>query len=362
MHVYWPGDPDFPSPAAWDEFVAASPSGHLLQSWAWGEFKGRFGWQPLRVAVGDGEQIVAAAQMLLRRLPYRCLAYVPRGPAYEVAHEEASATLLAALHETARRHGALALKVEPNSPDGPDAVAWWARHGFGPSPQTIQPRRTIIVDLRPEEEAILAQMKPKWRYNVRLAARKEVTVRQGSAADLATFYRLMEETGQRDRFAIHSRAYYEAAFELFQPTGNVALFLAEYRGEPLAALMAFAFGRQAIYMYGASGERERARMPNHLLQWEAMRWAKARGCFQYDLWGIADVDPNSPSAGLAGVERFKVGFGGADTRFAGAFDYVYSPLTYRAFNWLWGWRRRTARRAATRVQENAQQGGEDSTG
>ncbi len=341
MRVHWPGEADL-SREAWDDFVAASPQGHLLQSWAWGDFKGRFGWQPLRVAISENGRLLAAAQMLLRRLPYRCLAYVPRGPVCDPADSPLSRALVDALHRTAKSHGAIALKVEPAALDG--QTGWWASGRFRPSPQTIQPRRTIIVDLRPDEEAILAQMKPKWRYNVRLAARKGLAVRQGTEADLGAFYTLTRETGLRDGFPVHSLAYYQAAFAAFQPA-NVALFVAEYGGEPLGGLMAFAFGKQAIYMYGASSDRERQRMPNHLLQWEAMRWAKARGCTEYDLWGIADVEPGSPSAGLAGVERFKAGFGGKDTRFVGAFDYVYSPLVYRAFNWLWGRRRAAARRA-----------------
>ncbi len=343
MRVLRPGEEGFPSPAEWDEFVSANAQGHLLQSWAWGEFKGRFGWQPLRVAVSDSGKLLAAAQVLLRALPYRALAYIPRGPVCEQGSDQACQALFAALHHATRERGAIALKVEPNLPDGSEDRAAWLRQGFRPSPQTIQPRRTIIVDLRPNEEAILAQMKPKWRYNVRLAARKDVTVRQGSVSDLPLFYDLMRETSERDGFAIHSPEYYEAALRLFQPAGHVALLLAEYQGRPIAGLMAFAFGALGIYMYGASSDRERQRMPNHLLQWEAMRWAKAQGCTGYDFWGIADIDPNSPSAGLAGVERFKSGFGGDAVRYAGAYDYVYSPLVYRAFNWVWGRRRARAR-------------------
>jgi len=345
MRVHWPGDADFPSPAAWDEFVAASPHGHLLQSWAWGEFKGRFGWQPLRLAASEGGRLVGVGQMLLRRLPYRNLAYVPRGPIFDPAAGPAGDVLLQALHKAARRSGAIALKVEPPWPDGAEATAWWTSRRFRPTSQTIQPRRTIVIDLRPDEEAILAQMKPKWRYNVRLAARKDVTIRQGTTDDLPAFYTLMQETGQRDGFAVHAPDYYEAAFSLFSPDGRVVLLLAEYRQQVLGGLMAFAFGQQAIYMYGASSNRERQRMPNHILQWEAMRWAKARGCTGYDLWGIPDLAPDSPSASLGGVERFKAGFGGAAVRYAGAFDYVYSPLVYRAFNWMWTRRRAAARRA-----------------
>lgn len=348
MRMHWPGDPDFPSPTAWDEFVGSHPRGHLLQSWNWGELKGRFGWQPMRLAISDNGQLVAAAQMLLRRLPYRSLAYVPRGPIFDPDNQALSGALLDMLHRTARRHGAIALKVEPHWLDGPEAVAWWTDRGLRQSVRTIQPRHTIIIDLRPDEEAILAQMKSKCRYCIRLAIRREVNVRQGSSEDLPIFMTLLRETAERNAFGIHSDAYYETAYRLFHSAGRVALFLADYQGEPLAGLMAFAFGQQATYMYGASSERERPRSPNHLLQWETIRWAKSLGCTAYDLYGIPDLDPASPDADLSGVEHFKASFGGQQTRHVGAFDYVYSPLVYKAFNWLWHLRRAAVRRAMQR--------------
>jgi lipid II:glycine glycyltransferase (peptidoglycan interpeptide bridge formation enzyme) len=348
MRVLWPGDPAFPSPSTWDEFVGSDPRGHLLQSWAWGDLKARFGWRPLRLMIVDRDQPVAAAQLLIRPLPYGSLAYVPRGPAFDETDVQVSQALLDALHTAARRERAVVLKVEPNWLDSAEATRWWTDRGFAETPQTVQPRSTIILDLQPDEDAILAQMTSKCRYCIRLAARREVTVRQASGDDLLTFYDLMRETGERNGFPIHSQAYYEAAFLLFQAANRAAFFLAEYQGEPLAAVMAFAFGQQATYMYGASSNRERARSPNHLLQWEVIRWARAWGCTRYDLYGVPDVDPASPIADLSGVEHFKASFGGRQTRHAGAFDYVYSPALFRAFNRLYQLRRAATRRLAPR--------------
>lgn len=344
MRVLSSEEEGFPSPEAWDDFVGASPHGHLLQSWAWGELKGRFGWRPVRLAVGDGGRLRAGAQVLLRRLPYRCLAYVPRGPVLEPSDGEAGHALLAALHATARRHRALALKVEPTALDNAEAARWWQAQGFAGDARPIQPRSTIIVDLRPDEEAILAQMNPKSRYAIRTAMRREVAVRQGAASDVAVFVDLLGQTSRRQGFQVHTAEYYETAYDLFEPAGRVALLLAYYQDEPLAGLMALAFGKQAIYMFGASSERERARNPNHLLQWEAMRWAKAQGCTAYDLWGITDSERPGQGAGLKGVTHFKAGFGGVEATNAGAFDYAYAPLAYRAFNWAWRRGSRTANR------------------
>ncbi len=354
------------SPQQWDEFVRHAPSGHLLQTWAWGDLKARFGWQPERIAVVDDSRILAGAQVLFRRLPPGALttAYIPKGPLLDPAapSEVGANALLSALHNTCRRRRAIFLKVEPDWEDEAEARGWLKSKGFVPSQQTIQPRRTVVIDLRPPEEAILAQMKPKTRYNIRLAERKGVSVQRGRAEDLAIFYELLRITSRRDGFAIHTQAYYRTAWELFSTVDRelgtqeaAALFLAQYEGRTLAALMAFAWGKRAWYMYGASSDDERQRMPNHLLQWQAMLWAKVQGCQTYDLWGIPDLDESDVgphtalaeeqgvlSTGLGGLYRFKRGFGGRDVRFAGAYDYIYHSPLYRLLTIAWNWRKRMA--------------------
>jgi len=339
MITHTSDEPGFPSPEIWDRMVLGSPGGHLLQSWAWGEFKSLFGWRPIRVGVENGGSLVAGAQILIRRLPYRSLAYIPKGPCLGAVDQGLSQVLLEAVHQAACQQGAIALKVEPEWEEtiGDD---WLTGHGFRPSAYTIQPRRTIIVDLREDEETILARMKPKTRYNIRLAARKGVVVYPGTETDLELFYELMRVTGERDRFAIHSQAYYRAAWELLASRGNGVLLLAKYEQEVIGAIMVFAFGSRAYYFYGASSGRHRNRMPNHRLQWEAMRWARARGCDSYDLWGIPDLDPSSPTAALTGVQRFKQGFGGRVVRYIGAYDRVYCSPLYKLMNWAWTGRRR----------------------
>jgi len=219
--------------------------------------------------------------------------------------------------------------VEPEWRDDDAARhAWLAAHGFAPSADCIQPRRTIIVDLKPSEDEILARMKQKWRYNVRLSERKGVEVRVGGADDMAAFHALMQVTGARDQFGVHTEDYYRRAWELFAPEERVRLLLASYEGKLLAGLMAFAFNGQAWYLYGASSDEHRELMPNHQLQWCAMQWAREQGCTQYDLWGITDEDPGSPSAALGGVQRFKEGFGGEVVRYVGAYDQVYNAPLY----------------------------------
>ncbi len=300
---------------------------HILQTEPWGRLKTRFGWQ--------AEQ-VAGVLLLFRPAPLGfSLAYVPRGPHAAGLHP----ATLHALDDAARRRRAIFLKIEPDLPDEPDQRAALTALGFQPSPQTIQPRRSILLDLAGSEDDVLARMKQKTRYNLRLAAKKAVTVRPAeSPEDLTAFTALMRTTGERDHFGVHAPAYYQAAHALFAPLGQGALFLAEYAGQPLAGVMAFALGERAWYFYGASSDQERPRMAPYLAQWEAIRWARSRGAHWYDLWGVPDEDEAALEAGfetradgLWGVDRFKRGWGGQLVRTVGAWDKVYNPALYQAY-------------------------------
>lgn len=314
--------------AQWEAFLDRHPEAHLLQTAAWGELKAAFGWRVVRLIVGE-----AGAQVLFRPLPLGfSVAYIPKGP---VGPRDAWEALWPQVDALCRRYRAVFLKVEPDLWEDADPEGAVPPPGFRPSPHAIQPRRTLVVSLEGSEDEILARMKQKTRYNIRLAARKGVTVRPWD--DLEAFHALMTETGARDGFGVHSLDYYRRAYELFRPRGEAELLVAEYEGEPLAALMVFARGRRAWYFYGASSDRHRNLMPTYLLQWEAMRWAKARGCTEYDLWGVPDADQDMLEAqfterrdGLWGVYRFKRGFGGVLRR-APVWDRVYIPLLYRLY-------------------------------
>lgn len=328
-------------PDVWDAFVAAHPHGHVLQMSAWGELKSAFGWTAERIALAEGGSLRAGALVLYRLLPLGLglLAYIPRGPLVDWERPDEAQALLAAAERAARARGALALVVEPDLPDEPRWQDLLASLGLRPSPLGgIQPRRTLVVDIGRPEEEILAAMRQKTRYNIRLAARRGVVVREGTEADLPAFYRLMEATARRDRFGIHPQAYYERAYRLFVPQGRAALLMAEVEGVPVAGLMVFALPPRAWYFYGASGDAHREKMPTYLLQWEAMRWARARGCTEYDLWGIPDADEATLEAeftrrqdGLWGVYRFKRGFGGRVVRTVGAWERALRLFPHRLY-------------------------------
>ena len=332
--------------ADWERFIATYHNPHILQTSAWGALKSEFGWADERVGLAQDGELIAGAQVLYRGLPAGLgyLAYVPKGPVVDWAAEGQVAALVAVLDRAARSRGAIALAIEPDLTDAIRHRERLRELGFFPSPfDAVQPRRTIIVDISLDEDAILVAMKSKTRYNARLATRKGVTVREASEADLPAFHALMAATAGRDSFGVHTPAYYEAAFRLFVPPGRARLLLAEVDKEPVAALMVFALPPRAWYFYGASADAHREKMPTYLLQWEAMRWARSLGCTSYDLWGVPDEDPETLEAeftqrrdGLWGVYRFKRGFGGQVVRSVGAWDRVCAPVRYRLYRWMLG--------------------------
>lgn len=316
----------------WDEAVARLPHAHVLQSYEWGEFKSRHGWTAFRLLFMAAGQAVAGASALLRRLP--CgpwgVMYVPRGPALDYDDEELLATVLGRLEDLAREQRAIFVKIDPDVvADRTDVRETLLNRGWRPSQEQIQFRNTVLLDLLRSEEELLKAMKSKTRYNLRLAQRRGVEVHLGGVEDLPLFYEMYTTTSERDDFIIRPFPYYADAWGAFVEQGQAQLFLARYGGEALAGLILFHFGDGAWYMYGASTGKHRNLMPNHLLQWEAVRWAKARGCSFYDMWGAPDVlDDTDP---MWGVYRFKSGFGGEFTSHLGAYDFPTSRPLY----WLY---------------------------
>lgn len=312
---------------AWDAALRQVPGAHVLQTAEWAAFKARYGWEPRRFLFREGARVRAAASVLLRRvrgLPWG-VGYVPKGPCLDRWDDEGLwGEVLAHLEALTRREGLLFLKMDPDversSGEPGEAVAsLLARRGWVPSREQVQFRNTVVLDLSPEPEVLLAQMHPKTRYNIRLAMRRGVQVREGSFSDLWAFYRLYRETSLRDGFLIRPFPYYQDLWARFLAAGMGCLLLAYHEGDLLAGVLVFRFGGRAWYMYGASAGRKRDLMPNHLLQWEALLRMRAAGVQEYDFWGAPErLEEGDP---LWGVYRFKAGFGGRFVERIGAYDF-----------------------------------------
>lgn len=330
-----------PDPAHWDAFVAER-DGHILQTSQWGALKSAFGWEDQIVALAQNDDIVAGALLLYRSLPFKLgtLAYAPLGPVVDWHDQPLVTALLTALQDAARARNAIALKIEPDLFDAPAHELQLKSYGFKQSPHTIQPPRTILIDIAAhQEDHILMRMSQSTRRKVRIPYKKEVNFRRGNVDDLASFNQIIQQTGSRNEFGVHSPAYYQLAYDLFAPRGQVALLMASYEGQDLGGIMVFVQGSRAWYLYGASSDAERKRMPTYGLQWEAIRWAREQGCSVYDMWGIPDEDEQAledqfqqRGDGLWGVYGFKRGFGGKVTRTIAAWDRPYRPFLYKLYS------------------------------
>jgi len=341
----------------WNGLIAGLPDPHLLQTWEWSRVKAEYSWEPMPFVWQDkhseGFKPLAAAMVLKRRIPIRGIGarlnilYIPKSPLMDWSDESLRRRVLDDLQSFAKQQGAIFLKIDPDVvlgtgvPESEDAVednggqgvmSELKRRGWIFSSDQIQFRNTVLIDLSPPEDELLARMKQKTRYNVRLAGRKGITVRSGNLDDLSMLYQMYAETSVRDGFVIRGEDYYRTVWQAFMASESPTCepLIAEVEGESVAAIFVFYFARRAYYLYGMSREAHREKMPNYLLQWEAIRRAKATGCAVYDLWGAPDVFDESGS--MWGVYRFKEGLGGQVVRTLGAWDFTPKPFWYKMYS------------------------------
>ncbi len=307
--------------------AALDSCGELLQSGFWGEFKQAHGWKahPFTVNAGGREFGLLALTRDLFRLS--TLAYVPFGPVEDPGRGRGEFLERIALALRPRLpKNTLLLRFDPPWEKTGDSPAMDAR-ALRKAAGDIQPTSTVIVDLAPPLDAVLASMKSKTRYNIRLAAKKGVTVSVGTDADLDAWYDLYRETARRDRIAIHSKGYYAGLLRMGRErrgqNPGVKLLLARDGGELLAGNIILFWKTSAVYLTGASSGRKRNLMPTYALQWEAMRMAKEAGCRSYDLYGI----PPRPDSWhpMYGLYQFKTGFSERVLERWGTWDYPYLP-------------------------------------
>ncbi len=331
----------------WDAALAALPGGHFLQSWEWGELKAQYGWRAQRYVCERNGRPASAFTLLTRslpRLPWR-VAYVPKGPLLDFGDPSRFSAALDAIALVARDARVVYVKTDPDlSADDSAAAAVYGESNWSASTEQIQFPNTALLDLAGGEDAVLAAMKSKTRYNIRLASRRGVAIEQTTDWDI--LYRLYAETAARDGFAIREAGYYHALWSAFSRCGRGEAFLAKVGEDAVAGLYLMHYGDTGWFFTGASTHRHRKMMPNYLLQWHTMQWLMAHGYRWYDLWGAPTVlDESDP---LWGVYRFKQGFGAQYVRRLGAYDRVFNRPVYalltRFVPYYWRLRHGLARR------------------
>lgn len=307
-----------------NNFVASSPLADVLQSWEWGEVKRSTGWDPIRLILEEGDELAGTCSMLLtnpaRFIP--AVSYAPRGPVLDYENEERLEVLIEAIRRSSRE--AFVFICDPGLTEGAADSSKLGGHmrrvasaGFG----GVQPRNVMILDLTPELDKIMAGFKSKWRYNIRLAERKGVEITEGERDDVPAFHELLLETAARDGFTVRGLGYFETLWDQLAGPGLLKMLLARYQGRLVAGIILFCMGKRSVYTYGASSNEDRKVMPNHLIQWHAIRWAKENGYSIYDFRGVSPVRDGKPlNEDLAGLNRFKEGFGAVHLEYAGQFE------------------------------------------
>ncbi|MFI5284689.1 MAG: lipid II:glycine glycyltransferase FemX [Candidatus Dormibacteria bacterium] len=315
----------------WDEFVVANPDGgQILQTRAWGEFKRKHRWAP-RYLLSENQPPMAVLELRHPVPGLGVLGYIPKGPG--VSDLGQLPAVVEGLRATAG--SAFAIKVEPEIEQSTEATAALGAMGLEKSRHDVQiSRATIIVDIRPDEDALLASFKPKCRYNIRLAQRRGVTVVPVPLEDesIATMYSLMASTRDRAGFTLRSKEYFSQYWHLHAAAGQGQLFFASLNGEVLAGVFATYLGRKAWYKDGGSTKEHAAVMAPHLLQWEVMRWLRSRGVEAYDLVAVPPAADLNPAHPLYGLYRFKSGFSERITEYVGTWDLPIRRRRHAAWN------------------------------
>jgi lipid II:glycine glycyltransferase (peptidoglycan interpeptide bridge formation enzyme) len=330
----------------WDEFVFNFCEDGFIQSWEWGEAKREIGRDVFRVGVFQKKELVLVA-LIVKEIVWGnfSMLYIARGPILKTKLEIQKYTsiwkvFLRYVDELAKQQKVVFSKMEPwknflkKGNNGECSRGCCCELGFRSSSWTLQPQRTLLLDLRKSEEEILAKMKAKTRYNIKLSHKKKVKVEE--TLDVERFWRLAEMTAKRDRFSIHDKAYYQALIR-----NGLKLLVASVQGEDLAAIIVGFSKKRGIYFHGASSDRRRELMATYLVQWKAILTARKKGCDFYDFWGVAPLKEKEGRWELSnrthswnGITKFKLGFvpdkkAGIYEEYPGAWDRIYRKFWYR---------------------------------
>jgi lipid II:glycine glycyltransferase (peptidoglycan interpeptide bridge formation enzyme) len=318
-----------------------SPTSILFQSGLWARFRSERG-EIVRAFDLGGNQAQMTVEVLDRG--EFSLAYVPAGPSVPVAEDEQGRFLeeLSAQVQDKLPDACVAIRYDlpwpsPYWGSPPPARTREIRMNFGTDTHQLQKAPTdllapdtVEIDLRATEERLILQMRPKTRYNIRLAERRGVRVRHEPASRLAEWHHLYRKTAERKGFRPQSLGYFTTLLDLAEAAHpTVRLYMAYHQTQPVGGIVVAHTGSRATYLYGASDYNCRSLMAPYALQWTAMRNARRAGCRRYDLFGV----PPAVEAGhpMHGLYRFKTGFGGTLVHRRGAWDYVYREREYQLY-------------------------------
>ena len=325
---------DDESKKKYKEFLESNERCNFQQSLEWAEVK-KPNWIPEVILAEDEEKnIIGSLCVWIRKIPiFGNIMYAPRGPVCDIHDISVIKQLTDGAEELAKKYNAIVLRVEPDVESDDQTfrdivtnLGYHIKDDAKDFMDEIQPRYVFRLDIKGKtEEEVMAGFHQKWRYNIRLASRKGVTVKEGTREDLKEFHKIMVETGARDGFIIRPLEYFEKMYDNMAPK-HMKLLMAYYDGKPISGVIPIFYGNKTWYLYGASSNEHRNLMPNYLLQWEMIKIALNRKSDIYDLRGVPGIADNSN-----GLYRFKKGFGAKYTEFVGEVYIPFKPLRYKMY-------------------------------
>ena len=319
----------------WQELVVKSPASGFHQTFSWAKFKQWDNWDSYKIGIFDATTKKLCGGCIA--YSFKCtndtnFIYIPEGPILDYENKEelfwqwrSLETAIHSIVEISAKMRTTHLRMEPRL----ESIPSWMLLGWKKAPLNLQPRHTRVINLVPKEEEILAAMKQKCRYNIRLAEKKNVHVYKAAWNELPKFYQLYAATAKRDGFDCKKIAFFEGLVQSMK--SELSLYIAESpEGIPLASALVIYFGDRATYLYGASSNENRNLMGPYALHWQIMKEAQKSGYKEYDLWGVAP-SLTDEAHDWHGLSVFKAGFGGKQLSFTGAYDYILQPEEYENF-------------------------------
>lgn len=327
---------DEKSKKEYKDFLEKSEKCNFQQSLEWAEVK-KPNWKPEVILAEDkNNNIIGSMCVWIRKMPiFGNIMYSARGPVCNTEDISIMEQLTEGAKELAKKYNAIVLRMEPDVKsddkifrENVTKLGYKIKDDAKDFKDEIQPRYVFRLDIKGKtEEEVMAGFKQKWRYNIRLASRKGVVIKEGTKEDLKDFHKIMIETGARDGFIIRPLEYFEKMYDCLGE--HMKVLMAYYENKPISGVIPIFYGNKTWYLYGASSNEHRNLMPNYLLQWEMIKMAIARHDDIYDFRGVSGVvDENHPQYGLY---RFKQGFGATFTEFIGEVYYPFKPLTYKLY-------------------------------
>lgn len=311
----------------WEDFILSKSPNIFLQSWNWGEFHQSLGHKIFRLGLIQNGKIMGTALLIKEKAKRGIYLTCPGGPLLVNWRKENLKRIIDEAVKIGKEEKAVFLRARPSIIENQENKELFRTMGFLSAPMHMHAETTWQLNLTPSEDELLANMRKTTRYSIRRAAKDEVKiVKSKKVSDIEILYQLQIEAVKRHKFVPFSKNFMEKQFQMFARDNQVLLFLAEYKKQILSAAMIIYYGDMAVYHYAGTSSKFPKIFSSYLLQWEAIKEAKKRGCKVYNFWGIAPAD--KPKHRFAGVTIFKKGFGGEQVDYLHAQDYPLS-LFYR---------------------------------